>query len=185
MTIEPQEDTPRRGFPWKTTAIVALALNLLLIGVGVGALAAGARLTPPGPGSIGGGGAMTRTILDSLPEEKRRDIRTILGQGMKTAATERRAAREARVAAFKAAMAEPYDAAAVRTAFAQMRAADAAALGRFDDSLVVALGRLTPEERRAAMIELARRAQKGRGGPRRDGPGADRPDRPDPDRPPP
>jgi uncharacterized membrane protein len=188
MTTDPYSDPPRRGFPWKTTAIAAMALNLLLIGAGVGALAAGARLTPPGaPGMGGGGGAMTRSVLESLPQAKRDEVRRALGSGMKAAAPERRAAREARIAAFQAAMAEPYDAVAVRAAFAKMRAADVATLGKFDDSLVGVLGQLTPQERRAAMIELARRAQKGRGGLRPEGPRGDRPgpDRPGPDQPPP
>jgi uncharacterized membrane protein len=183
MTSTRNDPPPRRGFPWKTTAIAALTLNLLLVGAGLGAMAAGARLTPPGaPGPGGGGGAMARSVLESLPEEKRGEIRALLGQGMKAAGPERRAAREARLAAFQAAMREPYDAAAVGAAFAQMRVADAAALSKFDESLVVALGKLTPGERRAAMIELARRAQKGRGGQRGDGP---RGDRPGPEGPPP
>jgi uncharacterized membrane protein len=177
MTDDPMSGPTRRAFPWKTVAVAALALNLVLIGGGIGAVAAGARLSPPGvpaPGAgPGGGGAMARGILESVPEAKRGEVRALIGAGLKAAAAERRAAREARVAAFKAAMAEPYDAATVRAAFAQMRAADAAALGKFDESLVQVLGRLTPAERQAAMTELARRAIRGRGGARGDRPGSE------------
>lgn len=179
MSATLPDDPPRRGFPWKTTAIAALALNFVLIGAGVGAVAAGARLMPPGapgPGMGTGGGAMARSVLESLPEARRAEVRALFGQGLRAAAPERRAARQARIAAFKAAMAEPYDGAAVRAAFAEMRAADGAALSKFDDNLVEVLGKLTPQERRAALAELARRAQKGRGGPGRgDGFGRDRP----------
>jgi len=179
MTDDPLVDPVRRAFPWKSVAIAAVALNLVLVGAGVGALAAGARLLPPGiptpGGGPGGGGAMARTVLEAVPEAKRREVRALLGAGVKAAAAERRAAREARVAAFKTAMAEPYDPSAVRAAFAQMRAADGAVLGKFDDSLVQALGQLTPSERRAAMADFARRAIKGRGGVRGDRPGSDHP----------
>jgi uncharacterized membrane protein len=169
---------PHRGNRWRTIAIAALALNLVLIGAGVGAFSAGVRLTPPGGGGGGGpGGQMSRVMIESLPEARRQELRREIGRSLRDAQGLRRAARDARVAAYKTAMAEPYNPVAVRAAFAQMRAADARVMARFDDAIVDALGKLTPEERRTAMMELAARAHKGRGGHERRG---DRPPPPPP-----
>jgi uncharacterized membrane protein len=65
---------------------------------------------------------------------------------------------QARREAFAAVAVEPYDVARVRAAFERMRAADQDAVGVFHDNVAEAFGRLTPEQRRAALDALRRAA---------------------------
>ncbi len=113
------------GFPWRTLLFISLGANLLLIGGAIGAYGAGARLERPAtsaalvdrlPGQ--------RAFLAAMPPEVRARMRAEMVQGVEETRELRRAAVEARRAAFAAAAAEPYDAENVRAAFARMRAAD-------------------------------------------------------------
>jgi uncharacterized membrane protein len=146
------------GFPWRTALFVSLAFNLVLVSAAVGAFASGARLERPVAAQAGPRALGQRAFMDALPEEARRELRRDLAASLVGMRTQRRAARQARLALFEAARAEPYDVARVRAAFADVRAADAEVVGAFHESVAEAFGRLDPEERRTALDALTRRA---------------------------
>ena len=146
-------------FPWRTLLFVSVALNLLVVGAVAGAWSAGVRLQRetengavverfPGP----------RAFLQALPPETRAVMREELADSWGASRDKRQAALQARRDAFAAAAQEPYDAARVRAAFANLRAADQAAIGVFHDNVADALGRLTPTQRREALEALRRAA---------------------------
>jgi uncharacterized membrane protein len=141
-------------FPWRTLLFISLALNLLTIGAALGAWGAGVRL------ERSSGGAMVerlpgpRGFIAAMPPETRAEMRREVMQSWARSRELRRAAAEARREAFAAAAEEPYDAERVRAAFARVRAADQDAVGVFHDNVVEAFGRLTPEQRRAALQSL-------------------------------
>lgn len=146
-----------RRFPWRTLLAFSAGLNLLLIGAGVGAYSAGVRVHRqadeaavveriPGP----------RAFLAALPEETRPLVRERLVSGWAQSREVRRAAAEARRAAFAVAAEEPFDVARVSAAFARVRAADQQAVGVFHDNVVQAFAEMTPEQRRAALATMRR-----------------------------
>jgi uncharacterized membrane protein len=146
-------------FPWRTLLFISLAFNLLIIGAVAGAAGAGVRLEReanrgavvermPGP----------RAFLRALPPETRAVMRRELADSWGESREAREAAIQARRDAFAVASTEPYDAARVRAAFAQLRAADQTAIAVFHDNVAEAFGRLTPEQRREALEALRRAA---------------------------
>ena len=139
-------------FPWRTLLLVSGALNLLVVGAVAGAIVAGVRIERAGPASPPAQmpGA-PRVIVAALPAEIRERVGADVAQSYQQSETHRRASAEARHAAYDAAMAEPYDVARVRAAFARMREADQAAVAVFHDSFAQTLATLTPAERRAAL----------------------------------
>jgi uncharacterized membrane protein len=150
-----------RPFPVRTLLFVSLAVNLLAIGGIAGAFLSGARLRQPAPAPeqttlidrLPG----PRAFLATLPQETRVKIRQELAASWRQSREARQAAAQARRDAFAAVSEQPYDAARVKAAFAQMRAADQAALGVFHDNIIDAFGNLSDEERNAA-IEALRNA---------------------------
>lgn len=143
-----------RKFPWRTLLFLSVALNLLVIGGAIGALGAGVRLEREAPEVAVVRMPGARAFLAALPPETRAKMRTELAETWRESRELRRAALQARVEAFEAASAEPYDVERVRAAFARLRAADQAAIGAFHDNVVEAFGRLTPDERRTALQAL-------------------------------
>lgn len=144
---------------WRTIALVSLAANLLIAGVGIGAYAAGARFQPPGQSEPARSGPERpmRAFLSALPPERRAETRREMARTLAEARDLRKEAREARVALARAAEAEPYDATAVKAAFARMRTADGAIAARFQDAVADRLATLSPEERRAVLRQLLSR----------------------------
>lgn len=152
---------------WRTAAIAAIALNLLLIGLFAGLTLGGGRIGEDrghvrreGPGAAA-----------QLPPAARVELRRASIAAVRASQAERREARAAREALVETVRREPYDPAAVKAAFARMRAADAAALQPLHDAMADALASLPPEQRAPALRLMARRHQAGpnEGGPRPQG----------------
>lgn len=142
-------------FPWRTLLFVSVALNLLTIGAIAGAWSAGVRVAREGDdrelvSRLPASGAFLR----ALPPETRDAMREDLAASWSQSRDVRQAAVQARRAAFAAAEQEPYDAARVRAAFANLRAADQAAIGVFQDNIINGLGGLSPDQRREALQAL-------------------------------
>lgn len=164
------------GFPWRTALFISLALNLIIVSTAVGAYFAGARLqrpaaepaqaeeAPQAPGA--------RAFMLALPPDARRAVRERLLQNVGAMRAEREASVQARLRVYEVARQEPYNAEAVKQAFAAMRAADAALVTHFHNDVADALTGLDPDDRRAALD--AARAFAGPGATVRDGaaPGA-------------
>lgn len=149
-------------FPWRTALFISVGLNLILVSAIVGAFLSGARLQQPSAQvsespQIGERLAGQRAFMAALPPETRVRLRRELARDLIAMRAERSAAFSARAALYEAARAEPYDAARVRAAFAEVRQADAVLLEGFHSSLSEALGRLDAEDRAAALEALSRR----------------------------
>lgn len=143
-------------FPWRTLLFVSAAVNLLGLGAVVGAVGAGVRLQREAPEALVERIPGPRAFLTALPPETRAKVRQELVRSWADSRALRQEALQARREAFAAAMAEPYDTARVRTAFARLRVADQAAIGVFHDDIAEAFAELSPEERRAALESLRR-----------------------------
>lgn len=150
-----------KPFPWRTLLFASLAANLLLVGGLAGAYAAGVRVQRETTQAIVDRMPGPRAFMAALPPETRIKMRRELVRSWDETRDARRAATLARRAAFDAAAQEPYDAARVRAAFAQLREADQAAIGVFHDNVIAGFATLTPEERQQALQAL-RRATPGR-----------------------
>ncbi|MGE0045013.1 MAG: periplasmic heavy metal sensor [Hyphomonadaceae bacterium] len=145
----------RSRFPLRTAFFISLALNLLLIGAAVGGYAAGLRFeraSHHGERTERPRGGYMRAISRSERVEMRRDLRESWAQTQPL----RQAARTARENVIAAAAAEPFDEAAMRAALAQMREADSALQGAWQDVMVRSLARLPAEERREAVRAFVR-----------------------------
>lgn len=141
-------------FPVRALLFVSLALNILVMGAFGGAYVAGARLQRPMDQALVQRLPGPRAFMAALPSEARAEMRQRLRQSWRETRVQREEARAARVAAFEAAAAEPFDSVAVRAAFARLRAADQAAIGAFHDVVVDAFAEMSPEERATALEAL-------------------------------
>ncbi len=139
--------------PLAIVLVISLAVNALLIGLFAGNLLG--RPDHPGDRGPRGGNSdfmMARSIEDVVPEADRDQIRQAFRQAFRDSRdiwTEKRAAR---TALSEALAAEPFDAAAVDQAFADMRAADQALTARFQSVLSQELADLSVEQR-ATLVE--------------------------------
>ena len=102
-----------------------------------------------------------QTLIAALPPEDRREVRREVAKAFVQSRDLRKEARDARASLAQTALAEPYDSAAVKAAFARMRAADSAVTGRFHDSIAEVFGRMSPEERRRVIRQLIERRRQG------------------------
>jgi uncharacterized membrane protein len=141
-------------FPWRTLLFISVALNLLTIGVIAGAYGAGVRVERGAPSAVVDRMPGPRAFIRALPEESRTKVRERLATSWQDSRDLRRAAGEARTAAFDAAAAEPFDVERVRAAFAELRQADQRAIGVFHDNVVDAFAEMSAEERRQAIAAL-------------------------------
>jgi uncharacterized membrane protein len=140
----------------RTALFASLAANLLLVGVIGGAALSNLRHDRAEAQKAVARAPNVRAVMDTLPPERAQAIRGDVVKAWRAAGDERRAARAARVEVYRLAGAEPYDATAVKAAFARMRAADAEVTQQFHDVVADAMAKLTPEERRAVLASLAR-----------------------------
>jgi len=145
-----------RPFPWRTLLFVSVAINLLVIGAAVGAYSAGVRVQRESGEAIVARAPGVRAFLAAVPAEARPQLRREFGESWRETRELRRAAMEARREAYEAAATEPYDAARVRAAYANLRAADQAVIGVFHDNVADAFADLTPEQRRDVLERLRR-----------------------------
>lgn len=150
---------------WRTIALVSLALNLLVVGAAVGGYAAGARFSPPGAerGAVRAERPM-RALIAAVEPERRPAVRREIARTFVAARDARKEVRDARISLAQTIRAEPYDAAAVRAAFARMRAADQALAQRFQDMTADQLAAMSPQERRRVVGVLLQRRERGAGG---------------------
>ncbi|MGE3143252.1 MAG: periplasmic heavy metal sensor, partial [Hyphomonadaceae bacterium] len=142
-----------RAFPWRTALYVSLAANLLVIGAVVGAYAAGLRLEKPGPRfeMAHGGGPGRGGFMRALPEAEREAIRAELRRSFEETRALREALRTARENVLTAASAETYDPAQMNAALAELRAADGALQTAWQTTVAETMGRLSADQRRAAI----------------------------------
>lgn len=155
--------------------IASLMANALLIGLFIGGGLGQKRAGPP-VGGPGGEQALIRGIDQAVPEDQRQAVRQAFRRAFEDTRQERVKLRDAQTELSRRLSAEPYDAEAVREAFAEMRSADAVMKARLHDVLANQFGNLTAEQRRA-VIEDFRRRPRGRPGRRGDGPPGPRPRR--------
>ncbi|MCX5495936.1 periplasmic heavy metal sensor [Kaistia dalseonensis] len=126
--------------------VAVLAVSLLLNFVGIGYIASGfvgQRDRPVGAERLVTLGAR------SLPPDLRRGITAALDQRKDDLRSASRGVRDARLALFAAMRAEPFNADAVRAAFADLRGKLAATSEIGQDAIVDALEKATPETRAA------------------------------------
>ncbi len=108
-----------------------------------------------------------RAFSEALPPDARRRLRRELAGDVVATREQREQARAARLGVFEAVRTDPYDADAVRAAFARVRAADAALAEPLHDAVARALGELPDAERRNAVAAVMEGPPGMRGGPRR------------------
>ncbi len=121
---------------------VSLALNFIVIG-----LAAGAAIRFHQHGHSHGGVATIGQIMWALPKESRdraKDLLRAARPDLKSLRAERKAAKHAVADAIEM---NPFDADAVKSAFAELRAKDQSAKASTHDVMINILQVLTPEER--------------------------------------
>jgi uncharacterized membrane protein len=140
----------------RTALFASLAINLLLVGVVGGAAISNLRHDRIAAEKAVARAPNMRALMDSLPPERAQTIRSDVVKTWREAREERRAARAARIELYRIAGAEPYDAAAVKAAFARMRAADGEVTRQFHEVVADSMAKLTSEERREMLRTLAR-----------------------------
>jgi uncharacterized membrane protein len=126
--------------------VVSLALNLFLIGTVVGGLVVGQRLRAIRPPPERGGPALWAAARGLSPEHRDAYREVLRGEGGEVRA-KLRAAREARMQAWKTLGQEPFDADAVRQRLAAARTQDAAARQELEERLVAFAAGLPDDER--------------------------------------
>jgi len=140
----------------RTALLVSLAANLLLVGVVGGAALSNYRRESASAQEAVARAPNMRALMDALPPERAQSIRSDVVNTWRDAREQRRAARLARIELYRLVGAEPYDVAAVKAAFARMRAADGEVAHRFQDVVADSMAKLTPGERREVLRTLAR-----------------------------
>ena len=140
----------------RTALFVSLAANLLLVGVVGGAALSNYRQERATAQKAVARAPNMRALMDSLPPERAQAIRSEVVNTWRQARDVRRAARQARMDVYRLAGTEPYDAAAVKAAFARVRVADGEVARHFQETVADSMSKLTPEERRTVLQNLAR-----------------------------
>lgn len=172
--------TEKTSYRFPYWLVVSLIVNALLIGLLVGG-GFGKRKAASGPSIMAGDErAIIRGLEVSLNSEERRVLRRSLRSAFEQTRSQRRELSVARLNLSKALQADPYDRDAVSAAFAQLRTADGNMKIGLQEELADQFAKLSVEERRAIIEDLANRERRGRLD-RRRGPPRDRGDR----RPPP
>lgn len=145
-------EAPRPSLP--VLLIVSLMANMLLVGLIAGS--ALARRDAPDPPSAHAQIRLPEGMQQSASPEDRRAVRRAFTRAWMAARPLRAEQRAARRAVGEAILAEPYDAAALETAFERLRAADVALDAAIQAELARQLETLTSEQRLALAISLRR-----------------------------
>ena len=149
------ETRPTRRIPfWLTLSVMA---NLLLVG-----LLIGMALRGPVHGPDGGDGPRP-PMLEGASQEDRMVVRKMMMESFRSAEKEVEDRRVVRKQLGEALQIEPYDAEAVRRAFASLRIADETVHATIQESLVYRMGGLTLEQRKSLAEMLAREPGDDRG----------------------
>lgn len=132
--------------------IASVLLNMLLIGIIAGLIVRGddsARATGPGqPGT-------ERPFFDASPED-RRAVGRLLREGFQNVKPLRESQRQKRRELAKLLGTETYDAEAVKTLLAEMRASDEAVTAKIHSLIEPQLADLTPTQRKIVADALTR-----------------------------
>lgn len=142
--------------------IASLLVNMLLIGLLVGGAIAGG----PGRGNHPprlDEGEIARTIVRAAPEAERPEIRRAFRSTWAETRQLRKDRRTAQSRVNEVMIAEDYDPEEMQSAFAAMRAADAALQSRIQTLLADRLGALEPEQRQELAKAMQRHDRGGRG----------------------
>lgn len=143
--------------------IASLLVNALLIGLLIGG-GLGQRKGGGPPSSMPGDEqALIRGIDRALPEDERQMVREAFRQGFADSRQERLRVQAARANLGRLMSADPYDEAAVRAAFGELRAADAVMKARLQDVLTEQFGALSAEQRQTIIESLSRPRMRDRG----------------------
>lgn len=141
----------------RTALFVSVAANILLVGVIGGAALSNARHERTAVQNAVARAPNVRAVLEAVPPERRAEIRGEVIAAWREGRAARQDARRARVEVYEIANAETYDAAAVKAAFARVRAADAKVAEQLQGTVADAMAGLTAEERRTVLQRLAQR----------------------------
>ncbi|MDZ4778135.1 MAG: periplasmic heavy metal sensor [Alphaproteobacteria bacterium] len=141
----------------RTALFVSIAANILLVGVIGGAAISNARHERVATQNAVARAPNVRAVLEAVPQERRAEIRGKVIAAWREGRPARLEARRARAEVYEIANAETYDAAAVKAAFARVRAADAKVAEQLQGTIADAMTGLTVEERRAALQRLVQR----------------------------
>jgi len=144
--------------------VVSLIVNALLIGLIIGGGLGQRKAGPPPGGGPGGEQALMRGIDRSLPDDEARLVRRAFREAFEDSREQRIRVHDARRRLATVLSAEPYDPAAAREGFQQLRDADAEMKAKVQDLLAEQFGKLTVEQRRAVIKDMNRRGR-GRGRP--------------------
>lgn len=151
-----------KSFPWRTLLLVSVAINLLLLGAIAGhRLSTRKEMIAKAEQAVGRAPNI-RPLLEALPPERAAEVRSQLARAFIANRDKRAAAREARRKLITVGMAEPFDAQAMRAAYAEVRARDEAVSAAFHEVTVDAFVQMTPQERQAALKRLAQAGQRAR-----------------------
>jgi uncharacterized membrane protein len=141
----------------RTALFISLAANLLLAGVIGGAVLSSARHERAAAAQAVTRAPNLRAVMEAVPAERRQQIRAKVIAAWREGRPARLEARAARAEVYKLAGDDAYDAAAVKAAFARVRAADAKIAEHLQGTIADALTELMPEERRAVLQRMAQR----------------------------
>ena len=152
--------------------IFSLVVNALLIGVLLGgSFAKRGDRGPSGPPH--NAFELVRGLDQAVDVDDRRQVRATLRKAFAGTRPQRGAVHQAHKDLRAALTAEPYDPAAVRTAFETLNAAEMALKTSMHDVLATELERLTPEQRAALLAPQERHRRRPRTGKPRFQPGRD------------
>jgi uncharacterized membrane protein len=135
-----------KKFPWRTFAVVSLAVNMLVVGAGIGFFASGAYLRRPMAVMMRTGGPM-----GDLAPERRKILMHDMFDAWRSGEDQRKAANVARENVLAVAAREPYDEKAMRDAMAGLRGADQGVLTHYHDTIIKTLAKLDAKERVAVL----------------------------------
>ena len=141
--------------PWRTRVLwVSLGLNLF-----AASMLAVPHLWRGRPGSLASFDALVERMSGRLPAADGVRFRDTMARERPWFDASRQALATKREAVAHQVAQEPFDPAAVRAALVEMQTGLRESMGRFDDSLVMAMGQMSPEGR-AGLAEALRRRRR-------------------------
>ncbi|MGI9384385.1 MAG: periplasmic heavy metal sensor [Methyloligellaceae bacterium] len=149
------EPERRRRWP-RVLLVLSLALNLLFVGLVAGALWVHWNGGWGGPRHHAFA-ASVRRLMKELPEDRRKTTQEILSRHRAELRPLRRAAHDARHAAFEAARADPFDADRLKERLDQMQGAEASMREAMAALALELMKGLTVEERRLFLRTMMRK----------------------------
>lgn len=141
----------------RTALFVSVAVNILLVGVIGGAALSNLRHDRAAAQQAIARAQNIRAVLEAVPPERRAPIREKVVTALREGRPAREEAREARAEVYELTNRPAYDPAAVKSAYARMRAAEAKVAEQLQNTVADAMSDLNVEERRTLLRHLAER----------------------------